>query len=1126
MNEAVQTQSPKAFHYATVKNTFEVAKQAREVEFPSSYYDEAVGIRTNTLDEWLFEYRLKDGASPPVSVNVALPNENAWESGINCDIFVSDLPKVWFGGAFVAAQPKKIGCSIKKPSLGNADLIFVAVNLAVLPTEKILANSFTQKYLAAGAFSRENIGVGLLAFRLPSKNTNGRLVSLMMKGLQTLYAGSQDFSNVLQGFGSLSCDAFVTTKQVLPEIVVKRLLVLGEETLKFKARGYLGVENFPRSKIFLDVYDEVQVKNLDLLELKDIATGTEVFCPVHADIKATAKILRDKNGLPVVCCTCCRRNFGVVSARSYDFTYFDRVFKDLAEDEAKARLQDGLSVRQFVELHEKFLPSLLPMRLGLNFIKSGKGTGKTAALKNLVAQCKTDKQKILVVGHRRTLLQSLSDKLGLVNYMPTQAETVNEEADDELEGSSTADVAGDDGIANEPSDFYAISLDSLGNLEPDKHKYDVIVIDESEQVFSHLISPTLKDKRKKVYLTLRHYLKQAKYVYLLDADLNMVTMDTLLHMNISGDKPFSMLVNYPPATREEKTYQYACDKQLTIALLSAVKSGDKCYVATNSINEVKRLALAIKDAKPDCRMMCVHGQNSHAKEVQNFISNIGFEMEHNYDVLIASPALGTGVDISYRDQDGNPRTVINKVFGKFKRGITTHFDIDQAVMRVREPGEVHVWVDAWKFFYECDPVVLRQMLERCVGDTHKLLDFDDDGTKVLAPEDGLIDIWARIKAVTNGSKNQLAPLYEGLRIANGYRLTPVDMDEGASVIGKAVMGGVAEKVKDARVLSLLIANTLDFKEAKALSSKDQFGESLNDAERAQLERYRIETFYCKRIDRDVIEFDAEGAMRSKVVNLEYLLWPTHWVQQVDKNELDDVMPFDLRLAVQRRDTLGCVLTAAGLFDAKNARFNTEYKVEKSQLRDFVGQMVLHKAKFQTLFNLQLRNDLQEKPTQQLTAVLGLIGLRFKAPEQREVNGYKIRSYQLDEGLLSELQALIQRRNNTRFANTDGPTLKKIIVSYDVSASTPSKNETREALKRLKLRREATELSATESGIPKDTLRHVDDADNSDNVFNNTHHDELSGVVGEDEVDASRKKLAELLAKCRLQVQQQAEVART
>src|SRR5262249_808501 len=53
---------------------------------------------------------------------------------------------------------------------------------------------------------------------------------------------------------------------------------------------------------------------------------------------------------------------------------------------------------------------------GVTFVRSPKGSGKTEWLKNVVQCCKDQGKSVLLVGHRRTLLNSMAERLGLTCY--------------------------------------------------------------------------------------------------------------------------------------------------------------------------------------------------------------------------------------------------------------------------------------------------------------------------------------------------------------------------------------------------------------------------------------------------------------------------------------------------------------------------------------------------------------------------------------------------------------------------------------------------------------------------------------------------------------------------------------
>ncbi|WP_355795772.1 MULTISPECIES: hypothetical protein [Streptomyces] len=75
--------------------------------------------------------------------------------------------------------------------------------------------------------------------------------------------------------------------------------------------------------------------------------------------------------------------------------------------------------------------------------------------------------------------------------------------------------------------YCVVCLDSLSRyLNPVRHKYDVVVIDETEQVYSHVLSDTLAGNKRKYCFNLLHlYIRRARQVVLCDADLGWLTFN-------------------------------------------------------------------------------------------------------------------------------------------------------------------------------------------------------------------------------------------------------------------------------------------------------------------------------------------------------------------------------------------------------------------------------------------------------------------------------------------------------------------------------------------------------------------------------------------------------------------------
>ena len=367
-------------------------------------------------------------------------------------------------------------------------------------------------------------------------------------------------------------------------------------------------------------------------------------------------------------------------------------------------------------------------------------------------------------------------------------------------------------------------------------------------------------------------------------------------------------------------------------------------------------------------------------------------------------------------------------------------------MRVREPGEVNIWVDAWQHQFECDPAILYSMLEGAVKDSHRTIGFDDNGKAVLAPEDGVLDVWARISAASRGSKNDLAALYMGLRRRNGYKLVSVDLNEEAQKVGQTSLVSARETLRAEREAALLAADIIDSQIAKKLVEQDTNGSGITDEERWQLERYWLETFYHEDISTELIAFDDEGRLRDKVRNFECLTEPEARLLNQDEEELRGLLPFDRRLRLLRRRLLSKLFWASGLYDPKTGEFSTTAAVEQQALTGFIELIVAYRKRMELVFGLVVRRDVRSKPVIQLRELLTLVGLTLGDAEVKEIGGRKLRRYRLEEQRLHDILMVIARREEERLKWDNGEADKSNSKDITNAENNLSGQDTSTALK--------------------------------------------------------------------------------
>jgi len=633
--------------------------------------------------------------------------------------------------------------------------------------------------------------------------------------------------------------------------------------------------------------------------------------------------------------------------------------------------ESGLSLREALAQHEetgchwqanladKVETTLLHRWLaheGVTYIKSPKGTGKTALMAHIAMHYRAGTPhhaNVLLIGHRRSLINATADSLNLTSYLKFKSETKE--------------------ATNPPCDHYAICLDSMGKLlVPARDKYDVIIIDEAEQVFAHLLSDTMKDVRTQVLATLRHYIRHAKHIFLLDADLSNVSRSVLATLAKPEHKvPLAVINTFKVKDRVVNLHESVKQNHIVGELVAALDRGERCFLCTNSKQLTEKIHAKVMRAFPGLKSIVITSRNSNAASTQAFIKNIRADAL-NYDLIAVSPSMGTGIDMTFEND-----AEVFTVFGIFNARVTTHFDIDQQVSRVRHPKRINVWVSADEFVSETNPDVIRHEIGFMTSHFREIDDFAPNGQPIYvrrSTDDMHEDIYAAVTQVRRASMNRLRKNFVDLRQHNGWTINPVSEDAKMAAAGKQFLKEAGEEFEAQYRENVLNAASLTYQEFRRLRDK----EDRSEAEQHAVEKYWIESFYYTDATEELLREDDKGALRDAIRNYQLLhvadesLRPKRHRLDVLLNE-DGAKPLlDEDRSLPKKRALEATLSAAKLW--VNGELRSGIKVEKATLGPFVKAFMEHKATFENDFDVGMRVDLLKNPTQMLGKVLGLLGL--------------------------------------------------------------------------------------------------------------------------------------------------------
>lgn len=832
-----------------------------------------------------------------------------------------------------------------------------------------------------------------IIFELPRTITDKEEIRAAQQGLTRKFpADRAAVDPARQFYGSRGCKAHLFGK-VLSEANLDLLIALGREPLNQSDTDF--TLNDPQKKkrkkkppiagtrgfLSIDSNDPIRTSRGELVRLSDLEKSTSVYCPFHNDSKPSAFTTSSKTGVRGVHCSSCQQTFWEKHKETppYDFYEFDRL--------AHGAHNMGIT-NTYIEEHgvEFDVPNpnlvfsdqylrveTIGIMNGITLIKSPKGSGKTRYLEKVVTHFKKKKQKVLLVGHRQSLLRTLSSSLGLTCYLDDKGPNI----------SGVYDI----------DKYYAVSIDSLSTrLVPARHSFDVVLVDESEQVFSHLIANTLEaEKQRKSFLIFQHYIRAAKTVIALDADMNAVSLYAIKRFGSKNpliDRRYVLNEYKPPSSQIEI---YASENHLVGDMIDSLKKGHRLFIACNSKKRVEELAATITtefgDAFP---IQCITSENSGSKETAAFIENITTDIL-NYRALLVSPAMGTGIDITFPDEISH----VDGVYGFFYAKVNTHNDIDQQISRVRQPKYRKVWItpQTFDFEYEVDPIKQELAESGIVPGAMKGYDVYSGAPEYDFAEP-FLELYATILSAQRASKNALKKNFIDLRKHNGWKIVDVVKDEPM-----ATTGGVLSKLGKAAALDHYIAGILTAPKI-SWDEADKLGErrkraKISAAENNAIERYWIESFYGEDVTEEMLRQDNRGEYRNMVRRLEGVIRARQYVGRVG----DEIV------------LLSKLIEEAGLLNV-NGKLELDKVVTMESLKPFKAYCGRAKLRIQRELEMAIRKDIKENPTQQLNDFLELCGLKVIRSKTISKGDTKIYEYQLDRKSYDMAMKLIDRRSKS------------------------------------------------------------------------------------------------------------------
>jgi Domain of unknown function (DUF3854) len=640
-------------------------------------------------------------------------------------------------------------------------------------------------------------------------------------------------------------------------------------------------------------------------------------------------------------------------------------------------------------------------------IASGKGTGKTKFIAKAIAST----ENVLSAGHRVALMRNLCDRLRL-DYRGDLDKTNGRF----INGAGYALRIG-------------FCVDSLLAIDPEQFKGCDLVVDEVVQVLRHLLtsSTCAKDgKRPALLARFQELVRSARRVIVADADLDNASLRYLQDLrgnSESGIKaPVFLIQNdyqaegYPVEFIECPTRSVIVKKLLLS--VSKLQPGKVLLVVTDTKKASKLIAAQIQKQYPHLRILVINSETSSCEAEREFITTPDIVLaREEYDVVIASPSMATGVSIESQG-------AIAEVYGVFNGCSATDADMAQALDRVREAVPRVVWCAEFGSNYSpvsraTNSLQIKQDLMEQTMATAQIIrsSLRADTVGAIAnydwQSDPHINLWSAMSAAQNQSMSRLrTALLVRLRY-EGKRVQVWSAPNNQSVL--EALKEVRQEIDLRDATAIVAAPLLTAVQFLELEQK----EAHSPEEARAIARFFLCQFYCIQPENLTIEHvldDREGRQRGGILNLEAQLFETVAVDRSVKalerqrSWNQGLCPWDISGVALRRK-LRHKLGLTQYLDGEREWNATDLEAIAIKAREYAGQ-IKQTLNFTIPSGVQPNGQPKISDVQIVHQLLSQMGIKveFRWSGSGEL---KHRVYRLNTERWNFLTAVIERRQVER-----------------------------------------------------------------------------------------------------------------
>ena len=345
-------------------------------------------------------------------------------------------------------------------------------------------------------------------------------------------------------------------------------------------------------------------------------------------------------------------------------TLFEQAINNATPVSAYEAFKEKTNLIEFspTYIHQRYFPKNLniPTTAKIICLKGKKKTGKTSAICDYIKQAQAQGQPCFVVAHRIALARNLCVRFGL-NHLTDITELKT------LEGKLLG---------------YGLCIDSLrpsssANFNPSEMCNAIVIFDEADEVLHHTLlgnTITQNGQRVEILLNLEEGIRNCLSsdegkLFLMSADLSPKEIN--FFKALSGNEPEVFVIEntFKPIEGKRKAFIYNSAAHFNTALNKAIARGEKVLVHLSSQQAKYKWSTTTTESKlrkkfPHLLILRIDADSISDKDHPAFGC-----MEHldrilaQYDVVLASPTIETGISIDLQDHFDSVWVIANGTQG-------------------------------------------------------------------------------------------------------------------------------------------------------------------------------------------------------------------------------------------------------------------------------------------------------------------------------------------------------------------------------------------------------------------------------------------------------------------------------